>query len=417
MTDRLYYHNSFLYDFVAALMEHRSLADGRTALVLDRTAFYPTSGGQVFDTGWIELEPLEGPAAGARPKLRVSEVIDDEATGEILHVVEPLGGEALPEGAARVRGFVDVDRRRDHMQQHSGQHLLSAAFVELFHMPTVSFHMGEESCTIDLDAKSLSVAQARDAEARANQVIWDDRAVAMQYVTADEARALGVRKIPEAEREKLRLVEIKDFDLCACGGTHVKSTGQVGAILVRKIEKAKQGFRVEFVCGARAVKTARKDYETLAEAGSLYSTHLWEVPAQIRKYLEISKAEAKAQHKLLEEIAELQAAQLLASTVENDGEKRVARVFAERDMQFVKLLAQKLTAAAPNCVALLGSGAGQGALVFAQSPGMKHDMGALMKDAMAKLGTRGGGNRDMAQGGVPDSGKLQSTIEEALAKL
>ncbi len=417
MTDRLYYHNSFLYDFVAALMERRSLPDGRTALVLDRTAFYPTSGGQVFDTGWIELEPIEGRDAGTRPKLRVSEVIEEEATGEVLHVVEPIGGDHLPEGAARVRGFIDVDRRRDHMQQHSGQHVLSAAFVELFQMPTVSFHMGEESCTIDLDAKSLTTAQAREAELRANQVIWDDRAVAMEYVTAEEARAKGVRKIPPTEREKLRLVEIKDFDLCACGGTHVKSTGQIGAILVRKVEKVKQGFRVEFVCGVRAVRTARKDYETLVEAGSLYSTHLWEVPAQIRKNLDEAKAAAKQQHKLNEEIAELMAARIVAETADVSGEKRIARVLMERDMAFVKLLAQKLTATAANCVALLGAGSGQAALVFAQSPGMRHDMGALMKEAMAKLGARGGGNRDMAQGGAPDAGKLQSTIDEAAAKL
>ena len=416
MTERLYYNNSFLYDFVAALMERRTLPDGRTALVLDRTVFYPTSGGQVFDTGWLELEPLEGEAAGSRPKLRVAEVIDDESTGEILHVVEPVGGDALPEGLARVRGFVDVDRRRDHMQQHSAQHVLSAAFVELFQMPTVSFHMGEESCTIDLDAKALSVEKARKAELRANQVIWDDRPVAMHYVTAEEAREMGVRKIPPVEREKLRLVDIKDFDVCACGGTHVKTTGQIGSVLVRKIEKVKQGVRVEFVAGARAVSTARKDYETLAEAGTLFSTHLWEVPSQIRKNQDDAKAASKQQHKLLEEIAELMATRMLAEFTEIHGERVIALVI-ERDLAFVKLLAQKLTAKAPDCVALLGAAAGQPALVFAQSPGMKHDMGALMKEAMASLGSRGGGNRDMAQGGVPDVIRLQPAIDEAAAKV
>jgi alanyl-tRNA synthetase len=417
MTERLYYHNSFLYDFVAALMERRTLPDGRTALVLDRTVFYPTSGGQVFDTGWLEVEPLEGEAAGSRPKLRVAEVIDEESTGEILHVVEAVGGEQLPEGMARVRGFVDVDRRRDHMQQHSAQHVLSAAFVELFQMPTVSFHMGEESCTIDLDAKSLSIEQARQAEMRANQVVWDDRTVAMHYVTADEAKAMGVRKIPPVEREKLRLVDIKDFDLCACGGTHVKSTGQIGAVLVRKIEKVKQGYRVEFVAGARAVSTARKDYETLAEAGTLFSTQLWEVPSQIRKNQEDAKGAVKQQHRLHEEIAELQAVKILAETPEDKGEKIVSMVLADRELGFVKLLAQRLTAASKNCVALLGAASGQPALVFAQSRGMKHDMGALMKDAMAALGSRGGGNRDMAQGGAPDANRLAEIIEKSAAKV
>jgi alanyl-tRNA synthetase len=416
MTERLYYHNSFLYDFVAALMERRTLPDGRTALVLDRTVFYPTSGGQVFDTGWLELEPLEGEGAGSRPKLRVAEVIDEESTGEILHVVEAVGSERLPEGMARVRGFVDVDRRRDHMQQHSAQHVLSAAFVELFQLPTVSFHMGEESCTIDLDAKSLTVEQTRQAEMRANQVVWDDRAVAMHFVTAEEAKAMGVRKIPPVEREKLRLVDIKDFDLCACGGTHVKSTGQIGAVLVRKVEKVKQGYRVEFVAGARAVRTARKDYENLAEAGTLFSTHLWEVPSQIRKNQEDAKSAAKQQHKLHEEIAELIAAKMLAEMSAIHGERVIAMVL-ERDMAFVKLLAQKLTAKTNDCVALLGASWGQPALVFAQSPGMKHDMGALMKEAMAVLGSRGGGNRDMAQGGAPDASRLSEIIETTAAKV
>jgi alanyl-tRNA synthetase len=347
----------------------------------------------------------------------VAEVIDEESTGEILHVIEAIGSERLPEGMARVRGFVDVDRRRDHMQQHSAQHVLSAAFVELFSMPTVSFHMGEESCTIDVEAKTLSAEQARRAEMRANQVVWDDRAVAMHYVSAEEAKALGVRKIPPVEREKLRLVDIKDFDLCACGGTHVKSTGQIGAVLVRKIEKVKQGYRVEFVAGARAVNTARRDYESLADAGTLFSTHLWEVPAQIRKTQEDAKSAVKQQHKLHEEIAELQAVKILAETPDVNGEKIVAMVLSDRELGFVKLLAQKLTAATNNCVALLGAALGQPALVFAQSRGMKHDMGALMKEAMATLGSRGGGNRDMAQGGAPDASRLAEIIEQSTAKI
>jgi alanyl-tRNA synthetase len=423
MTDRLYYHNSFLYDFVAALEEVRQV-DGRTALVLDRTAFYPTSGGQVFDTGWLGLEVLEDSLENSptlstkeadkgrtrlRPKLRVAEVADAE-DGTVLHFVE---GE-IPQGPVRVRGFLDVERRRDHMLQHSGQHILSAAFVELFQMPTISFHMGEDSCTIDLETKLLSVEQVAKAEMRANQVILEDRAVGVHFVTAEKAREMGVRKIPPTERNELRLIEVQGFDLCACGGTHVKATGQVGSILCRKVEKVKQGFRVEFVCGERAVRTARRDYETLVESGGLFSTHVWEVPASIRKMIDDGKTAGKVQHKLLEEIAELLAAQLLAGR-NDSGVRVVAEVFADRELTFVKLLAQKLTQSS-GVVALLGAGAGQ-ALVFAQSPGGKYDMGALMKEAMAKLGGRGGGNRDMAQGGVPEAGKLQGAVDEASGKL
>jgi alanyl-tRNA synthetase len=409
MTDRLYYHNSFLYDFVAALEEVRPI-DGRTALVLDRTAFYPTSGGQVFDTGWLELEPLESARETFLPKLRVTEVADAE-DGKVLHFVE---GD-VPQGPVRVRGFLDVERRRDHMQQHSGQHILSAAFVELFQMPTVSFHMGEESCTIDLETKPLSAMQVARAETRANQIILEDRALGMHFVTPEKAREMGVRKIPPAERNELRLIEVQGFDLCACGGTHVKATGQVGSILCRKVEKAKQGYRVEFVCGERAVRTARRDYETLVESGALLSTHVWEVPASIRKMIEEGKAAGKVQHKLLEEIAELRATQLLADRGQ-DGGRVIAEVFADRELAFVKLLAQKLTQA-PGVVALLGAGAGQPALVFAQSAGGIHDMGSLMKEAMAELGGRGGGNKDMAQGGLADAGKLQGAVQKAKDKI
>lgn len=292
---------------------------------------------------------------------------------------------------------------------------MSAAFVELFQMPTVSFHMGEESCTIDLDAKSLSAEQVRKAEVRANEVILQDRAVGVHFVSPERAREMGVRKIPPAERDELRLVEIKDFDLCACGGTHVKSTGQVGSILCRKVEKVKQGFRVEFVCGERAVRTARKDYETLVESGSLFSTHVWEVPLSIRKLLEENKAAGKTQHKLLEEIAELRAAQMIAAAKTADSTV-IAQVVPDRDLVFVKLLAQKLTQS-PGVVALLGAGAGQAALVFAQAPGLPNNMGALMKEAMAKLGGRGGGNKDLAQGGVPDVARLEEAVREAAAKI
>lgn len=346
-----------------------------------------------------------------RPTLRVAEVADAE-DGAVLHFVE---GE-VPRGPVRVRGFLDVERRRDHMQQHSGQHILSAAFVELFQMPTISFHMGEESCTIDLETKSLTAEQVAKAEMRANQVLLEDRPVGMHFVTAEKAREMGVRKIPPAERDELRLIEVQGFDLCACGGTHVKATGQVGSILCRKVEKVKQGFRVEFVCGERAVRTARRDYETLVESGGLLSTHLWDVPASIRKVMDEGKAAGKVQHKLLEEIAELRAAQLLAGRQQDDGVRVIAEVLADRELAFVKLLAQKLTQSS-GVVALLGAGAAQAALVFAQSPGGKHDMGALMKEAMAKLGGRGGGNKDMAQGGVSEAGKLQGAVDEAKGKI
>jgi alanyl-tRNA synthetase len=406
MTERLYYNNSFLLNFTAGVVNAQPAGDGRVIVALDRTAFYPTSGGQAFDTGWMEVEN----ANGAGSKVRVVEV-DEAEDGTIRHLVESTAPDALRN--SRVRGFIDVDRRRDHMQQHTGQHVLSAAFIALFEMPTVSFHMGAESCTIDLDTKSLTSEEVRRAELLANEVIADDRPVAIKYATADEASAMGVRKIPPAEREKLRLIDIKDFDLNACGGTHVRSTGQIGSILLRKISKEKQGLRVEFVCGMRAVSAARKDFETLTEAAGVFSTHIYEVPAQVRKLIDEGKAGGKREHKLLEEIASLTADSMLAS--QGDA-KVVQRYYEDRDLAFIKLLGQRLTRQG-KVVALLGCGGSQPAVVFAQSAGLTNDMGALMKEALSELGGRGGGNKDMAQGGAQEASKIEAVLEKISGKI
>ncbi|HYL93467.1 MAG TPA: DHHA1 domain-containing protein, partial [Alphaproteobacteria bacterium] len=335
--------------------------------------------------------------------VKVEEVADGESD-RILHLVS----ESLPVGAA-VRGEIDSARRQDHMQQHSGQHVLSAAFIELFKMPTVSFHMGEESCTIDLDAAGLNSGQAEKAEQLANQIVLEDRPVAIRFVSLEEARASGVRKLPPRQTGELRLIEIKDFDLTACGGTHVRATGQIGSILLRKIEKVKQGVRVEFVCGLRAVRTARRDFTTLTEAASLYSSHIYDVPQQVRKSLEEAKSSSKARHKLLEELAEFQAESMLAKVA---GSPRVVTaVFPDRDAVFIKLLAQKLTGGKADVVALLAACAGQTTLVFAQSPGLKSNMGLLLKETLSQLGGRGGGTADLAQGGLPGEGSDPKEID------
>jgi alanyl-tRNA synthetase len=408
VTERLYYTDSFLHEFEAQV---RSVTDvsGRTALMLDRSAFYPSSGGQNSDTGWLEID-----GAAADERLRVQEVTEDEQTGAVLHIVD--SGPMNVRVGSTVRGAVDVERRRDHMQQHSGQHVLSAAFEKLYKFETVSFHMGDESCTIDLATLSIKPEQLRAAERLANEVIAEDRPVEIRFATPDEAQTMGVRKIPPAEREKLRLIDIRDFDLNACGGTHVRSTGQIGAILLRKTEKVRQGTRVEFVCGLRAVSATRRDFETLTEAAALFSTHIYEVPQQIRKWQDEMKAAQKARHLLLEEVAELEAGRLLQSAEQRGGQKLVVQYFGDRGLAFLKMLAQKLTPHG-QVVALLGCGGAQPSLVFAQTPGWENDMGALMKQAVQALGTRGGGNRDMAQGGAPDGPSAERAIREAASAI
>jgi alanyl-tRNA synthetase len=396
LTERLYYTDSFLHEF-----EARVVGVNGDAVTLDRSAFYPTSGGQLFDAGWLEADGL---------RFRVKEVSENKQTGEVLHVVE---GEpqALQPGSV-VHGIIDAERRLDHMQQHTGQHVLSAALEKLYSFATVSFHMGEENCTVDLATGAVSAQQLETAEVGANQVIAEDRPVEIRFATPDEALTLGVRKIPPAQHDKLRLINVREFDLNACGGTHVRSTGQIGCILLRKMEKVKQGVRVEFVCGLRAVRTARRDFETLTEAAAVFSTHIWEVPQQVRKAQEEIKTAQKAQHHLLEEVAELQARQMLELAPEHNGHKLVTQFFTERDLGFIKMLAQKLTKS-EKAVALLGCGGQQPSLVFAQTSGLANDMGALMKDNVQPLGTRGGGNRDMAQGGAPDAARAEQALQHA----
>jgi len=409
MTTRLYYQDSFLYDFDAEVRE--VLDSPRPAIVLDRTAFYPTSGGQVFDTGWI--------TSNSNAKFRVTEVADTE-DGKVVHYLEvPLHDsqkEDLKPGT-RVRGQVDAARRRDHMQQHSGQHVLSAAFVCLYNMPTVSFHMADDYCSIDLDTPTLTKKQIESAERLANEIILENRAVDVRFVTRDEAGKLGLRKLPPTERDELRLIDIRDFDLTACGGTHVSHTGQIASILLRKVEKVRQGWRVEFVAGQRAVATARRDFTTLTETAALFSAHIYDVPQQARKALDEIRSLSKQREQSQEELAAALASALLAETSETNGRKLVVRTLADRDLNFVKLLAQKVTRLSTHSVAILATTSPQPALVFAQSAGQPFDMGALMKETMTRLGGRGGGSKDLAQGGIPTADGIDAALKAVAEKL
>ncbi len=383
-------------------------AAGRAGVVLRETAFYPTSGGQVYDTGWL---------SSGSERLRVAEVAEDEQ-GQIVHYLE-APARALLVGSA-VRGKIDRERRRDHMQQHSGQHVLSAAFVELYQMATVSFHMGEDYCSIDLAVPEVRAEQLVGAEKRANEIIFENRPVGIRYVSRAEAEKLGLRKLPPAERDQLRLIEIADFDLSACGGTHVSATGQIGSIVLRKTEKVRQGTRVEFVCGLRAVRIARQDYTTLTEAAALFSSQLADVPEMIRKSFEEGKSLRRQRDEALEQLAEALAAAMIGPSgdrgigrPESAVARIVVRTFSDRDISFAKLFAQKATRLGVRVVALVGSTMNPPGLVFAQSTGGTADMGAVLKQVLASVGGRGGGSRDFAQGGVPAGSDVDQLLRQA----
>ncbi|HXM09700.1 MAG TPA: DHHA1 domain-containing protein [Terriglobales bacterium] len=416
MTKRLYYDSSEIHEFdsVVEAVIPPSPEQSRPAVMLRETAFYPTSGGQVHDTGWLTLDCAE--------RLRVAEVVDAQ-DGRVLHYLEAPA--KLPAVGIRVSGSVDPERRRDHMQQHSGQHILSAAFIELYQMPTVSFHMAEDYCSIDLATPAVSSEQMVGAEKRANQIVFENRRVQIRYVSRAEAEELGLRKLPPAERDELRLIEFKDFDLTACGGTHVGSSGQIGSILLRKSEKVRQGIRVEFVCGDRAIRTARRDHRALSEAAALFSAKLWDVPDQIRKNLEENKLLRKQKNDVLDQLVELTALAAVRDQPETNGRRIIVKTFTDRDIDVAKLFVQKVTRAGMPVIALVASTVDSPGLVFGQTPAQANsgaaaspvDMGGLLKQVLSSVGGHGGGSRDFAQGGVPAGCNVEQLLQRAASAI
>jgi alanyl-tRNA synthetase len=391
-TERLYYHDSHLIEFEARVTDKTERVSGWTAVKLDRTAFYPTGGGQPSDTGTLNGE-------------RVLECIDDEENG-ILHVIQ---GRA-PEIGASVRGRVDWPRRLDHIQQHTGQHILSQAFVTLFNSPTKGFRMLSDVCEIDVEIPNPTNELIERAVELANNVVWEDRPIAVKTATAEEAAQLPLRKEPSRVGD-LRLIEIEGFDLTPCGGTHAVHTGEVGMIAVRSWERAKGLTRIEFVAGQRALADYRRANKTARAVAALFSASRDDGPKLAARMVDENK-ELHRRVRVLEEVsARVEADELLASTIENAaGVRIVARVLDKRDAESLKHLAMALITH-PQTIALLGSHDDETArLVFARAADAPGDMNLLMRDACALLDGRGGGKPDMAQGG----GKKVDKLREAL---
>lgn len=399
MSERLYYSDSFLTSFSGAVTQVREMAgSGDEAvwqLALDRTAFYPTSGGQPFDTGTLRATAPE--QAGL--EIPVEEVEEDDS-GTVWHFVR----EPLPTGT-RVEGCIDWERRFDHMQQHTGQHLLSAVFLRELHLPTISFHLGENASTIDLAGGPLAHHSLERVERIANEIIAEDRRVTIRSASRDEAEAMvaagELRKLPEREGA-IRLIEIAHCDRNACGGTHVRSTGQIGGLLLRRVEKVTRGVRVEFVCGQRAVRAARADAAVLNEASALLSVGAAELPAAVARLQSDAKASAKERQRLREELASFQAAELAAMTPIENGMRLVVRAWKDRDRDELRLLASRTAAAAARTGVLLSAQDADPVRVYvARSADLPFDCGRILREALNQLGRRGGGTADLAQGEVP----------------
>ncbi|HUQ92018.1 MAG TPA: alanyl-tRNA editing protein [Bryobacteraceae bacterium] len=377
MTERLYYNDPYLMAFTAQPVE---IDEGGRRIYLDRTAFYPSSGGQPNDLGTLAGVP-------------VLDVVDEE--DRVAHVV------ASPVAPGTVTGMVDWPRRLDHMQQHTGQHLLSAVLEELYEISTFSFHIGAQVTTIDVDAAAVTPEQIAGAGQRANEIVWENRPVTVTYEEASQAR--GLRK-PSDREGILRIVSIEDIDRSACGGTHVRSTAGIGPIVIRKLDRVRGSVRIEFLCGGRALTQARTDYETLTEVARACSCAPDQTPQVVTALLARAQELEKTKRKLALELASFKGKQLYDTGQRRIVERRPSGTIDDE----LRAFAQSFTA-------------GSGALylaIFDDPPSMMLSTskdrglhaGDLLKKALSAAGGRGGGNAQLAQGSVPTPAALEQLL-------
>jgi alanyl-tRNA synthetase len=391
MTERLYVEDPSLLRFEAHVVE-RLVEDGLPAVVLDRTAFYPEAGGQPCDMGSLSGVPV---------------VAVKERAGVILHV---LG--APPPPTPAVTGEVDSIRRRDHVQQHHGQHLLSRALELKADATTIAFHLGSVDTTIDLD-RAIDDAHAADAETLANEVIWQARPVTTRVTSRAEVERLGV-PLPAEAGERIRLVEVEGFDLQPCGGTHPRTTAEVGAVLILSHERYKGGTRVHFVCGHRALAAWREKRAILNQVRGVVSATGTAIPEAVRHMADALQAAQHERRDLMRRVVDAEAHRLVTNAPA--GAQVVAAVYEGWAPEDLRALATRAVELA-ECVALLGSRTDRAHLVFAQSEGLNHDIPGLLRVAVDLLGGRGGGRGNLAQGGGPRLDVLDEALTQAAATL
>jgi alanyl-tRNA synthetase len=403
-TRRLYYDDAFQDNFTAQVLSCEPLADplaGQDAtcwgVLLDQTHLYPTSGGQPNDRG----------------KLGEANVVDVRELGndDVLHVVD------RPVPTGRIDGCIDWPRRFDHMQQHTGQHLLSAVFQERFGLPTVSFHLGEAANTIDVRGPQPSAQILEGAARAANAIVFEDREITVRYGTAEKFAQMGVRK--QVERTgTLRGIEIAGIDLQPCGGTHVRRTGQIGTILLRGCSKIRQDWRIEFLCGGRAEAVARNGADMLDRVAAHLKCPPQDIEESVVRILRERELAAKDSKAQLARLAELEAAARLRSLNDSaaDGMRLVVESLENAAPEYTQFYATVLTRS-ERVIALLAVQQ-TGALLFAQYPTVGRDMSALLRGVLEQLGGKGGGTKDFARGALADPTKASAalTLAESMLK-
>lgn len=397
--DRLYYTDSYQTEFDGVII-HTTTVDGRAAVVLNRTCFYPTSGGQPFDTGRLADRQVLDVIVGERE--------------DVLHVLDgPLAAMTIGQ---TVHGAIDWPRRFDHMQQHSGQHLLSQLFYRQFGMETVAVHFGALESTLDLDAPSVNRVQLEEAEQAANDLAYAGMTIRAYEVTDDELSQLPLRRPPKVTG-RIRIVEIDGFDYSACGGTHVHTTAEIGPIKLTKQERRRGQTRITFLCGKRALADYLAKHRLLTEAAALFSAELSETPRLIERNLAQLKTLQRDLEIAQEELLGYEAAELVTAAGAPEHPRIVSRFFAGRELNSLKGLANQLQQH-PNVIALLASSVNDRlTIVFACSSHLGLHMGDLLRDTLQRVGGKGGGRPDFAQGGLADPALGQPLLDAAAQQI
>jgi alanyl-tRNA synthetase len=389
-TDRLYFSDPYLVTFTARVTERGVLA-GRPAVLLDRSAFYPEGGGQPADHGTLNGVP-------------VFDVQVDES-GAVWHAVTG----AL--SADSVEGVVDWTRRFDHMQQHHGQHLLSAAFENLFAFRTVSFHLGTDSATIDLAARELTRDHVKAAEDLTNRIIWEDHPVNARFVTREEMATIPLRKAPVVDGP-VRVVSAGDFDHSACGGTHPRTTGAVGLLHIRRVERRGTESRVEFVAGGRALRDLRFAGGLVSRMAAGMTVGPEELEVAVARLRESEERSHKRVQKLVEELAGFEADRLVTDGRVSKQLPVIRLSFTDRSMQELRYLAGAI--AVRGGIAVLGLSGEKSQIIVTRPSESSLDCGKVLKDTLAQFGGKGGGQPAIAQGGLPDGSQLEAALDLAV---
>ena len=381
-TEKLYYLDPYLQEFPAAILRKTPLGDGRFAVILDCTAFYPEGGGQPCDTGTLN----ELPVLNVQTK-----------DGEIVHTVDGDPGDGP------VNGKIDWQRRFDHMQQHTGEHILSGVFLAKVQAENVGFHLSAATVQIDVTLPALSAELADEIETVANAVIFSDRPIDARFVEPAELAAYALRKAPGAEFEQIRIVSVTDCDCCPCGGTHVRRTGEVGLLKIRGWEKRKNNIRVEFACGHRALADYRLKHELARTLSSRFSSPVELALPAFERFMEKQESLQRELNATRKAYHEELATRLLKEAAPVGGYHIVSRVFAGYGAADLQDFAARITATdgALCLLAAVDETAGRSSFLFAAAADVPAAMNDLLKRSLAPVGGKGGGNAATAQGGAP----------------